>query len=246
MNKAAHKPTPRKRYFLCTTNHLVLAGVAVALLAAVAVLAGLMIGEHTTGDIREEQPNSASEIPLEEVNDVAMFDLSVLDEAEPVMPLYLQDDPQFASVQYAGESNIGESGCGLVCAAMACEYLTGSKMTPIDLQSVVGDTCTTDGVNDMAKFGRAFSDMYALKTSAIYFDLETAIEAVRNGAVVFASVTGQFGDRSYGGHIVAFWRVEGENVFVRDPASGSNSQRSFSIGELANSNWAYFYTIERN
>ena len=159
------------------------------------------------------------------------------------MPLYLQDDVQWAHIEYAGDSTVAESGCGLTCAAMALEYLTNQKTTPRDLQGIVGDTCTVHGVNDMALFGDYMEQAYGLSQSEIYYDLNQAVADVADGSVVFASLTGRFGDSTYGGHIVAIWHVDGDAVCVRDPASGANSQRSFTRDELANVEWSYFYSL---
>lgn len=39
------------------------------------------------------------------------------------MPLWLQTDPQWDYIPYAG-GTIGDHGCGLTCAAMAVKYMT--------------------------------------------------------------------------------------------------------------------------
>lgn len=159
------------------------------------------------------------------------------------MPLYLQDDVQWAHIEYAEGSTVAESGCGLACAAMALEYLTNQKTTPRDLQGVVGDSCTVHGVNDMALFGGYMEQAYGLSQSDIYYKLEQALDDVSNGSVVFASLSGSFGDSSYGGHLVVIWRVDGDAVYVRDPDSGANSQRSFTRDELSRVEWSYFYSL---
>lgn len=76
-----------------------------------------------------------------------------------VMQLWLQDDPQWAHVPYDG-GTVGDSGCGLVCAAMALEYMTLQSVTPLQLADHVGDSCLTDGVNDMGKFCRYIGETY--------------------------------------------------------------------------------------
>ena len=39
------------------------------------------------------------------------------------MPIWLQTDPQWDYIPYAG-GTIGDHGCGLTCAAMAVKYMT--------------------------------------------------------------------------------------------------------------------------
>lgn len=197
-----------------------------------ACVAHFASGQPTASDGVDETALPVSDVPLPKVIP-----------AGRTMPLYLQDDVQWAHIEYAGGSTIAESGCGLACAAMALEYLTNQKTTPRDLQGIVGDTCTVHGLNDMALFGNYMEQAYGLSMSDIYYSLDQALADVGSGSVVFASLAGDFGDSSYGGHIVAIWHVDGDAVFVRDPASGANSQHRFTRGELAEVEWSYFYSL---
>lgn len=160
------------------------------------------------------------------------------------MPLYLQDDPQWGYIEYAG-SDISRSGCGLVCAAMAIEYLTNQITYPRDLAGIVGDTCLTDGVNDPGKFCAYAEEAYGLEGSDIYWTLDEALDVLDEGSVVFAGMSGQVGGEGnwYGGHVVLLWRTGDGDVRVRDPKSGENSQRAYSYDELAMTGWKYFYTL---
>lgn len=85
----------------------------------------------------------------QEVYDAAKKDVLPIVGDTPIaegnhMPLWLQRDPQWDYVPYAG-GTIGDSGCGLTCAAMAIKYMTLQEVTPLTLASYVGDTCLTDG-----------------------------------------------------------------------------------------------------
>lgn len=162
------------------------------------------------------------------------------------MPLYLQDDPQWGGIEYAG-SNISQAGCGLVCAAMAIEYLTNQITYPRDLAAVVGDTCLTDGVNDPGKFCAYAEEAYGLDGSEIYWTLDEALAECADGAVVFAGMTGQLGGQGnyYGGHVVLLWQSFDGDVRIRDPKSGDNSQRPYSDEELRATQWLYFYSLRR-
>lgn len=162
------------------------------------------------------------------------------------MPLYLQDDPQWGGIEYAG-SSISQAGCGLVCAAMAIEYLTNQITYPRDLAAVVGDTCLTDGVNDPGKFCAYAEEAYGLDGSEIYWTLDEALAECADGAVVFAGMTGQLGGQGnyYGGHVVLLWQSFDGDVRIRDPKSGDNSQRPYSDEELRATQWLYFYSLRR-
>lgn len=205
---------------------------------AVVCSACIALAVHATSSRTVLKEDAAP--PIVEINDTP---LPRVIPSGRTMPLYLQNDVQWAHIEYAGDSTITESGCGLSCAAMAIEYLTNQITTPRDLQAVVGDTCTVGGVNDMALFGNYAQQTYGLVQSEIYFHLDKALSDVEHGAVVFASLVGLFGDESYGGHIVAIWRVDGDSVFIRDPASGANSQRAFTRSELESVSWSYFYSM---
>lgn len=160
------------------------------------------------------------------------------------MPLYLQDDPQWGGIEYAG-SSISQAGCGLVCAAMAIDYLTNQITYPRDLAAVVGDTCLTDGVNDPGKFCAYAEEAYGLDGSEIYWTLDEALAECADGAVVFAGMTGQLGGQGncYGGHVVLLWQSFDGDVRIRDPKSGDNSQRPYSDEELNATQWLYFYSL---
>lgn len=233
--------TPRKPARVVTGGQLAAAAAAFLALALLCVaLFALLLHASTPRVVNV----------LDDAGSLAVDDVQIASgravNAGRTMPVYLQDDPQWGYLPYADGSTVAESGCGLTCAAMACVYLANQIVTPLDLNSSVGDSCTVAGVNDMALFGRYMAAHYGLTTSEMFFDLDRALEEVESGAVVYASLQGQFGDRAYGGHIVAIWRVDGENIYVRDPASGANSQRAFTVDELRRVEWAYFYAIERS
>lgn len=158
------------------------------------------------------------------------------------MPSYLQIDGRWASERYSA-GTIGTYGCGLTAAAMAFEHLSCETVTPSDLRTAVGDSCLSGGVNDMRKFCDYGAERWGFGHSGIYFDVDEAMDSVGRDSVVFASVAGTFGDSWYGGHIVLIWKVDGDDVYVMDPASAGNSSRTFSRSYMRSVGFAYFYTI---
>lgn len=158
------------------------------------------------------------------------------------MPMYLQADAAWGGIPYAS-SNLENAGCGLVAASMAFEYLSREPIDPPALLAEVGETCLTGGVNDPGKFCDYAVGKYGFEASDIYWSIDDAVASVSEDSVVFASVSGTFGDNWYGGHIVLIWKVDDSGVWVMDPAHAGNSSRPFSMEELRRVNWVYFYTL---
>ena len=161
------------------------------------------------------------------------------------MPLYLQDDAQWSGCAYAG-GTIADSGCGLVCAAMAVKYLTTQDVTPLTVADSVGETCLTDGVNDPAKFARWISACYAsyaIEVAPTIYATGEALDMVDAGWICFAGLSGAFGDSEYGGHVVLIWRADEAGYWGRDPASSGNSARPFSADELGAVDFRYFVCL---
>ncbi len=161
------------------------------------------------------------------------------------VPFWLQTDPQWSHVPYAG-GTVGDSGCGLVCAAMALESMTLQGITPLQLADFVGDECLTGGVNDPGKFCawiESHYPEYRIESSEIYYETERALSDVEDGWLVFAGMSGALGDAEYEGHVVMIWRADDEGYWVRDPDSGANSSRPFSSEELSAVDFKYFYSI---
>ena len=140
-------------------------------------------GQPTAKEGAESETLPVSDIPMPKVIP-----------AGRTMPLYLQDDVQWAHIEYAGDSTVAESGCGLTCAAMALEYLTNQKTTPRDLQGIVGDTCTVHGVNDMALFGDYMEQAYGRFAIRNLLRPEPGRRRRCGRLRCLASLTGRFGD----------------------------------------------------
>lgn len=56
-------------------------------------------------------------------------------------------------------------------------------------------------------------------------------------------MSGTLGDRDYGGHVVLIWRADDDGYWIRDPASAGNSARAFTLEELEQVDFHYFYCI---
>lgn len=161
------------------------------------------------------------------------------------MPLYLQTEPQWAHFAYA-DGTIGDSGCGLACAAMAIKYMTTQDVTPATLADLVGASCLTGSVNDPSKFASWIISTYPeydIQTTPKFYLLESALDKVNSGWMCFAGLAGDFGDSTYNGHVVLIWRSDDSGYWVRDPASAGNSARAFTADELQGVDFIYFVGI---
>lgn len=224
---------------------LALAAIVVAALALFCLLGWMDAGKVASNTIQARLEARHSKVVVQDKPQP----LPVPQE-QPYVPLMLQTDPQWSDVPY-GQDTIGESGCGLVAATMALDYLAKVYKVPSDVAEEVGDAClvpASNGMgldNDMAAFGRYFDEQYGLKTSERYYDAQNALESLKAGNLVFASTTGPIGSTAYpDGHIVLLWKYVDGLVWLRDPASGENSSVPISDAEFVNGiMWSYFYSI---
>lgn len=168
--------------------------------------------------------------------------VTVYDRPQHVMPTYYQFDERWSHIAYLG-GDIASHGCGLTCAAMAFEYVSGTEMTPKTLFSLVGDTCSTAGVNDMKKFADWIKLRSEVKSvSDQIWTLDGIKQADLEDALVFCGLQGKFGDSVYSGHVILMFEATDDGVLVRDPASTGNT-RFWSWSELEACDLMYFYIV---
>lgn len=163
------------------------------------------------------------------------------------MPVYLQNDAQWSACNYAG-GTIGDSGCGLTCAAMAIKYMTTQEVTPLTLANAVGGTCLTDGVNDPEKFAYWIQATYAdygIETTGKLYDLGEALAMVDSGWLCFAGLgVGTLGESEYTNHVVLIWRSDDSGYWVRDPANAANNAHAYTFDELNEANGKYYVCVK--
>lgn len=182
--------------------------------------------------------NDALTIIKEPVEPVSSVKVS-----QGVMPAYLQIDSRWAGIAYAG-GTIETNGCGLVCAAASYQYLTGIETTPASLQAEVGDSCTDgNGNNDMALFMQWMQskDTSIKSTEQLWYDRDL-VDQIQQKHVVFLAVSGTFGEKQYGGHIVTLFNGDSYGFDVLDPDCKQNCGR-WTYSELEAVKWSYCYSI---
>ena len=169
-------------------------------------------------------------------------DVIVYDRSQHVMPIYNQTDPDWAGTPYLS-GTIGSHGCGLVCASMAYSYIFDEELEPDELLEMVGDTCSTDGVNDMMKFARWLSDNYdgGIRYERVWL-LDTLKQSVNANDVVFAGMSGILGDRMYSSHVVLMTDMTATGASIIDPYEPDNT-RMFTWDELERSGFIYYVIL---
>lgn len=201
---------------------------AISLLALLAAFADVALIASNVPKVPKEEP-----LPV-------IYDKPLDKPAE--VPVYLQADERWGGLSYAGD-DLATSGCGLTCAAMAWEWLYGQTCTPAQMLDLVGESCLTDGVNDMDKFCRWMNAHdQALGYTPIHDNADAALNEAASGWMVFCSLTGRLreGGKSYGGHIVLLCGWDGTTATFHDPYEGIVR---LSREQYEQVNWAYFIAI---
>lgn len=225
---------------------------AASLRLAVAALFGFTVGmclwfgltvSHINDDVNATAQTYKQGYSDGYIAAIPVYDTAKTSAKSGYMPLFLQKDPQWANVAYS-DGTIGTYGCGLTSAAMALSYLTNKEITPDLLAAFVGESCLTDRVNDMAKFSDYLAKTYHLQSRETFWGTAEALNAVDDGWVVFAGVSGALGGRSYGSHVVMIWRSNGDGTYLlRDPDDGANSIKTWTKDELLSVGFMQFDAV---
>lgn len=142
------------------------------------------------------------------------------------VPYYCQWDSRWAAKSY-GNGTIKSSGCGPTCCAMVVSYFTGQAVTPADLVDQIGNTYYVSGKGSSWGLFPGVAGMYGIKCTDLGKSLTSAIDALRSGHVVIASMgPGTF---TKAGHFIVLTGVTADgNVTVNDPAHPDFCSRSFA------------------
>ena len=166
--------------------------------------------------------------------------------AEPQVPLYLQTDERWGGLPYA-YADLATSGCGLTCAAMAWEYLSGETWTPVQMLNAVGNSCTQEGQNYMPGFCAWMAEQDpTLDYTVLYDDRSRALEESAAGRLVFGTMSGALHEngREYGGHVVLITENTGGSVTIHDPCEAYLV--ALDLDGFNSVAWDYFISIGRS
>lgn len=166
--------------------------------------------------------------------------------AEPQVPLYMQTDERWGGLPYAG-ADLATSGCGLTCAAMAWERLSGETCTPPMLLNLVGNDYVQDGQNYMPGFCEWMAQQDPkLDYTVLYEDRSRALEESAAGRLVFGTMEGALHEdgREYGGHVVLITENLYGHITIHDPCEAEPV--SLTYDEFNAVAWDYFISIGRS
>ena len=189
----------------------------------------------------EQGFSDATNQALEDVADLVIYDPPSV--SQP--PHYVQTDPQWKDLPYSS-GTIESHGCGLTaCASYLCYALQDPNYNVASLYNEVGNSCLTGGVNDMGKFCQYISSTYGVSCSEQYWDTARAIQDLRDGKCLFASIVGSIeeGYRYYGGHVVLIYKIDESGIWISDPGDPSFNV-PISEGRFHSAFYgSYFYSV---
>lgn len=165
--------------------------------------------------------------------------------AEPQVPLYMQTDERWGGLPYAG-AGLATSGCGLTCAAMAWERLSGETCTPPMLLNLVGNDYVQAGQNYMPGFCEWMRQQDpTLNYTVLYEDRSRALEESAGERLVFGTMEGALHEdgREYGGHVVLITENMHDRVTIHDPCEAYPVALDYD--EFNAVAWDYFISIGR-
>lgn len=169
---------------------------------------------------------------------------------------YLQTDPRWSGVSYSakGESTtIGASGCGPTAMAMVLATWADPKVTPKTecawalangYKAPHQGTYYAYFTPAAKRYGLTatqlnYSNIYGNSTSSYHAQAKNAVD---NGDLVIACM-GK-GNWTSSGHFVLVWKIEGNVIYINDPASTklARTQGSYS---LFKQQVKYYFVIKR-
>lgn len=168
---------------------------------------------------------------------------------------YLQTDPRWANVDYSapGESTtIGKSGCGPTAMAMVLATWVDKKYNPVtECQWAKNNGFKAKGQGTYYGYFPAVAKKhrlrcYQLNYSSLYGNPNSAYhsqakDAVDRGDMVIACMGP--GNWTRSGHFVLVWKIDGNVIFINDPASTSPT-RTRGDYSLFRQQVKYYFVIE--
>lgn len=168
---------------------------------------------------------------------------------------YLQTDPRWANLDYSApgeKTTIGKSGCGPTAMAMVLATWVDKCHNPVtECDWAKNNGFKANGQGTYYGYFEAVAKKhrlrcYRLNYSSIYGNSKSAYhsqakDAVDRGDLVIACMGP--GNWTRSGHYVLVWKIDGNVIFINDPAS-TNPTRTRGAYSLFRQQVKYYFVIE--
>lgn len=165
---------------------------------------------------------------------------------DPKQPVYyLQGDSRWKNTlftmnnTYNKKQTIGNSGCGITCAAMLIASWYDKKITPVDTAKecvAKGYRSKNSGTN--AKFFSVIAKEYGASKYVATSSYETAKNIIDQGGLVIVNVGPSVWTK--GGHYILWWKRDGDTVYINDPASKASNRVKNTVATLKKASKGFY------
>lgn len=158
---------------------------------------------------------------------------------------YLQGDSRWRNViftkdnTYNKKQTIGNSGCGITCAAMLIASWWSKNITPVDTAKecvAKGYRSKNSGTN--AGFFSVVAKEYGASKYIATSSYETAKNIIDQGGLVIVNVGPSVWTK--GGHYILWWKRDGNTVYINDPASKASNRVKNTVATLKKASKGFY------
>lgn len=157
---------------------------------------------------------------------------------------YKQGDKRWGKVVYTSCGNknqtIANSGCGPTSMADIMATWVNAKITPVEMcRYAVEHGFRTKNSGTAWGFFKAIAKAYGLTGFVQTKSMATAREALRNGALVVASMGPGYWTK--GGHYICLWKCDDTYMYANDPASSRRKRQKLGQFERERKQFFIFH-----
>lgn len=157
-------------------------------------------------------------------------DLSEYRNSEEV-PLFMQWDKRWGYMEYSGDC-VAISGCGPVCLSMVAFYLTKDKNMSPDkiIEFAIDNNYYVNGNGSLWTLISEGGKKLGLNVDELPLSESIIVDNLEKGNPIIC-IMGP-GDFTSSGHFIVMRKYEDGKIWINDPNSHDNSERSWTYGEI--------------